>query len=49
MLRGASYKTLGSGIGLSQAKQYMEQLNGKLSLETKLKKGTTIILTFPVV
>ncbi|MFK5982363.1 MAG: tetratricopeptide repeat-containing sensor histidine kinase, partial [Flavobacteriaceae bacterium] len=38
----------GIGIGLSLAKEFAELLNGNLSVESELKKGSTFIFTLPV-
>ncbi|MBV1924604.1 MAG: response regulator, partial [Flavobacteriaceae bacterium] len=38
----------GIGIGLSLAKEFSELLNGSLTVESELKKGSTFIFTLPV-
>lgn len=45
--RGRSEK--GSGLGLSIAYQLAEKMNGKITAESKLEKGTVITLVFPAV
>ncbi len=45
---GFSYnKPNGAGFGLSHAKKYIEQLNGKLSIESSLNIGTKILIELP--
>jgi nitrogen fixation/metabolism regulation signal transduction histidine kinase len=43
-----STKTGGSGLGLPNAKRYVELSGGALSLETRPGAGTTITVTLPV-
>lgn len=38
----------GTGLGLHIVKRYADMLQGKLHLQSKLAKGTTITLTFPI-
>lgn len=38
----------GTGLGLALVKKYVEALSGTIKIESELKKGTTIKLTFPV-
>jgi len=38
----------GIGIGLSLAKEFAELLNGNLSVESELEKGSTFIFTLPI-
>lgn len=47
VLNGISFKHFGKGLGLSGAKQYMEDLSGKLNINSTVGKGTTISLIFP--
>lgn len=45
---GYSYnKPNGAGCGLSNAKQYIEQLNGKLSIESSVDIGTKVLIELP--
>lgn len=45
---GFSYnKPNGAGFGLSNAKKYIEQLNGKLSIESSINIGTKILIELP--
>lgn len=37
-------KIKGSGIGLSQAKEYIESENGTIEIESKIDRGTTVII-----
>ena len=39
----------GAGLGLSIAKSYVELLNGSISVESKVKKGSTFYFTLPYV
>lgn len=39
-------KYQGTGLGLSIAKEYIEVNDGKITVQTKLKKGTTFTLSF---
>lgn len=48
-LHGESSKHSGFGLGLSSAKKYMEESNGKLVLSSKPNVGTAITLQFKVV
>jgi len=38
----------GIGIGLSLAKEFVEFLNGRLTVESELSKGSTFIFTLPI-
>lgn len=40
--------TKGTGLGLSIAKKLVKVLNGSFSVESKLKKGTKITISFPI-
>ena len=44
-----SDKKDGHGIGLNQIRETMAHNQGKLSIDSKLGKGTKIILTFPII
>ncbi|MDR7130421.1 signal transduction histidine kinase [Algoriphagus sp. 4150] len=44
-----STKSTGSGLGLAIAKSGVETAGGKIWFETKLGKGTTFYLTFPLI
>jgi PAS domain S-box-containing protein len=47
--RGANVTNIqGTGLGLHIVKQYVDLLGGKVKLQSKLNKGTTIILSIPV-
>ena len=47
---GVSYdKELGSGLGLTYAKDTIEKLNGKLSLNSIKGEGTTVLIDLPLV
>lgn len=46
-LNGMSSKHAGKGLGLSMAKDYMDSINGKLTLSSTPNKGTVITLLFP--
>ncbi|MEE1043064.1 MAG: HAMP domain-containing sensor histidine kinase [Clostridia bacterium] len=37
----------GVGIGLSIAKKYIDSINGKLKIKSRIKKGTEIIISIP--
>ena len=37
----------GTGLGLHIVKRYLDLMNGTVNLQSKLGKGTTIIITFP--
>jgi PAS domain S-box-containing protein len=39
----------GTGLGLSISKRYTELMKGKINVESVIDKGTTFILTFPLV
>ncbi|MDY0084014.1 MAG: PAS domain-containing protein, partial [Ignavibacteriaceae bacterium] len=39
----------GTGLGLTIAKRYTELMNGKIYVESVINKGTTFIITFPVI
>ncbi len=43
-----STKEKGSGIGLAYVKQILELHDGKIDFKSKEKKGTTVIVTFPI-
>lgn len=47
MFYRASAKSKGSGIGLYIVQEIVEKLNGTISVESELKKGTTFSLTLP--
>lgn len=47
VLNGISFKHLGKGLGLPEAKQYIENLSGRLDIHSTVGKGTTISLVFP--
>lgn len=38
----------GSGIGLSIVKNFIDRMNGKIDIQSELKKGTTIKIFFPI-
>lgn len=40
------YSHLGSGLGMSIAKQFIEKQNGTIRVESELKQGTKIIIAF---
>ena len=48
VLSGKSLKLGGNGIGLSSAKKFIESINGKLTLESTIDVGTTVIIEFPI-
>lgn len=48
VLTGLSLKHPGKGLGLSQAKSYLESIDGKLQLISTENVGTTVSLFFPV-
>jgi nitrogen fixation/metabolism regulation signal transduction histidine kinase len=43
-----STKTDGMGLGLAMARKVIEDLNGTISLESVVTKGTSVILTLPM-
>jgi two-component system phosphate regulon sensor histidine kinase PhoR len=43
-----AYKTRGSGLGLTIVKHVMEGHGGKIKLESKLGKGTSVTLLYPL-
>lgn len=45
--KGRSRRMGGTGLGLSIAKEFMNKLDGKLFIESKLDEGTTVKLLFP--
>lgn len=45
---GFSRSFEGSGLGLTITKKFVEQLKGKISVESELNKGTTFIIEFPL-
>jgi len=38
----------GSGLGLSIVEQLLKQLYGKIEIESKVEKGTTVKITLPL-
>lgn len=48
VLMGESFKSSGSGLGLSTARKNMEILKGTLNLVSNINQGTTVTLTFPI-
>jgi len=40
-------KKNGAGIGLAYAKQYIEQINGKISIHSVVSQGTQVTITLP--
>lgn len=40
-------KKNGAGFGLSYAKQYIEQLNGRINIQSKINIGTEILISLP--
>ncbi len=42
------YKKVGTGLGLYIAKEIIEAHNGKISLESKPNKGTTVTISLPI-
>lgn len=38
----------GTGLGLIICKEFIEKHNGKISVESEIKKGTTFMLTIPI-
>lgn len=46
-MTGGSLKHVGSGMGLSGAVQFMKNIGGKLTLNSKLGRGTDVRLEFP--
>ncbi|MBV9576397.1 MAG: HAMP domain-containing histidine kinase [Gammaproteobacteria bacterium] len=49
VLNGISLKHHGTGLGLSGAKKYIENLGGKIELSSMLNTGTTLKLFFPII
>lgn len=48
--RGISInKPGGNGLGLSDAKDFVEKANGSVSIKSTFKKGTEVILSFPAI
>lgn len=47
VLDGFSTKHTGKGLGLSNAKQYIERLGGTLVIESQMKMGTQVICSLP--
>ncbi|MFO7526415.1 MAG: PAS domain S-box protein [Ignavibacteriaceae bacterium] len=45
---GFSRSFEGSGLGLTITKKFVEQLKGKISVESELNKGTTFTIEFPL-
>ena len=41
-------KTKGTGLGLAITKQIIEQHHGKISIESEIGKGTTVVIRLPV-
>ncbi len=46
---GFSRSFEGSGLGLTVTKKFVEQMEGRISVESELNKGTTIRIEFPLV
>lgn len=40
-------KTQGTGLGLSSAKNILEQYNGSISIQTEEGKGTSVLIRIP--
>lgn len=49
VLNGASTKHVGKGLGLSGAKSFIENMQGKLIIDSIIDKGTKVILYFPYI
>jgi signal transduction histidine kinase len=43
----ATQKNVGSGLGLYMVKESVDQIKGKIALESKVDEGTTIEITIP--
>jgi signal transduction histidine kinase len=47
VMNGLSLKHSGKGLGLSSAKQYIENIGGKINLISKINQGTEVSLILP--
>ena len=43
----ATQKNVGTGLGLYMVKEAVEQMGGRIDLESELNQGTTIRVTLP--
>ncbi len=43
----ATQKNVGTGLGLYMVKEAVEQMGGKIDLESEVNEGTTITVTLP--
>ena len=43
----ATQKNVGTGLGLYMVKETVEQMGGKIHLESKVQEGTTVMVTLP--
>jgi len=43
-----STRASGSGLGMTITKQLVEDMNGKIAINSKLNQGTTVLLEFPL-
>jgi len=46
---GLNRKFEGTGLGLTLVKKYVEQMNGSISVESKVGVGTNFVVRFPIV